>query len=229
MAEPAGPMTFRCPLAVRSTCPPARCTAATISLASLERQRFGVACLFSAIPGDPQHPETLPRSSSWTAHPSARKPQRPGNGTVVQWVQPVGHTARSALGPCRNGLVRASAVTSGRQRFRETAGRRPSGSFSWDDARGRFGLWSRRSGVRVPSVTPPLTGQFALHLPSPTSSLTTLARDLQHRRSRSRRPGDADQGLPAQGMTGSAVRPFRSLVRHTAGSMRLVRWRFGSP
>ena len=44
MAEPAGPMTFRCPLAVRSTCPPARCTAATISLASFERQRFGVAC-----------------------------------------------------------------------------------------------------------------------------------------------------------------------------------------
>jgi hypothetical protein len=45
MAEPAGPMTFRCPLAVRSTWPPARCTAATISLASLERQCFG-GCLF---------------------------------------------------------------------------------------------------------------------------------------------------------------------------------------
>jgi hypothetical protein len=52
MADPAGPMTFRCPLAVRSTCPPACCTAATISLASLDRQRFGVACFFSAIPDD---------------------------------------------------------------------------------------------------------------------------------------------------------------------------------
>ena len=39
MAEPAGPMTFRCPLAVRSTCPPARCTAATISLASYDEER----------------------------------------------------------------------------------------------------------------------------------------------------------------------------------------------
>ena len=28
IADPAGPMTFKCPLAVRSTCPPARCTAA---------------------------------------------------------------------------------------------------------------------------------------------------------------------------------------------------------
>src|SRR5918994_1089357 len=60
MAEPVGPMTFRCPLAVRSTCPPARCTAATICLASLERQRFGVACFFSATAADPQHPRTCP-------------------------------------------------------------------------------------------------------------------------------------------------------------------------
>src|SRR5215218_4882024 len=57
-AEPTGPMIFRCPLAVRSTCPPARCTAATISLASLERQRFGVACFFSAIPDDLSLPRT---------------------------------------------------------------------------------------------------------------------------------------------------------------------------
>src|ERR671936_1944407 len=55
MADPAGPMTFRCPLAVRSTCPPARWTAATISLASLERQRFGVGCFFKAMPGGPHH------------------------------------------------------------------------------------------------------------------------------------------------------------------------------
>src|SRR5215207_1239407 len=60
MAEPVGPMTFRCPLAVRSTCPPARCTAATICLASLDRQRLGVGCFFSAMPADPQHPRTCP-------------------------------------------------------------------------------------------------------------------------------------------------------------------------
>jgi hypothetical protein len=52
---------------------------------------------------------------------------------------------RSALGPCRNGRVRASAVTSGHQRFRGSAGCHSSSSSSWDDASGRFGLWSRRS------------------------------------------------------------------------------------
>jgi hypothetical protein len=69
----------------------------------------------------------------------------------------------SALGPCHNGRVRASAVTNGHQRFGGLAGRLPSGSCSWDDAGGRFGLWSRRSRVQVPSVTPPLTSRFALH------------------------------------------------------------------
>jgi hypothetical protein len=49
----------------------------------------------------------------------------------------------SALGPCRNGRVWASAVISGDRRFRGTAGHRLSSSGSWDDARGRFGLWSR--------------------------------------------------------------------------------------
>ena len=68
MAEPAGPMTFRCPLAVRSTCPPARCTAATISLACLDRQRFGLAGFFSAIPSDLSIPGTGPCPPSWTAH-----------------------------------------------------------------------------------------------------------------------------------------------------------------
>jgi hypothetical protein len=52
---------------------------------------------------------------------------------------------RSALGPCRSGPVGAAAVTIGHQRSRGPAGRRASGSRSWDDARGRFGLWSRRS------------------------------------------------------------------------------------
>jgi hypothetical protein len=53
--------------------------------------------------------------------------------------------ARSALGPCRNGRVRAWAVTNGRPRFGGTAGRGPFGSRSWDNADARFGLWSRRS------------------------------------------------------------------------------------
>ena len=61
--------------------------------------------------------------------------------------------ARSVLGPCHNGRARASAVTNGRRGFRGTAGRWPSRSRSWDNADGRFGLWSRRAGVRVPSVT----------------------------------------------------------------------------
>ncbi len=64
MAEPAGPMTLRCPLAVRSTCPPARCTAAT-----LERQRFGVAFRFSPMRGDP------PASPTFRVHPGQRPPR----------------------------------------------------------------------------------------------------------------------------------------------------------
>jgi hypothetical protein len=80
---------------------------------------------------------------------------RPTDGTEL---------LRSALGPCHNGRVRASAVTSGHRRCRGTAGRRPSSSRSWDDAGGRFGLWSRRAGVRVPSVTQLPSRPFALHL-----------------------------------------------------------------
>jgi hypothetical protein len=56
--------------------------------------------------------------------------------------------ARSALGPCHNGRVRAAAVTNGRQGSRGTPGHRLCSSCSWDDAGGRFGLWSRRSGRR---------------------------------------------------------------------------------
>jgi hypothetical protein len=54
--------------------------------------------------------------------------------------------ARSALGPCHNSQARAWAVTNGRPRFGGTAGHGPFGSRSWDNADGRFGLWSRRSG-----------------------------------------------------------------------------------
>jgi hypothetical protein len=56
--------------------------------------------------------------------------------------------ARSALGPCHNGRAWAWAVTNGRPRFggtAGTAGRRPFGSSSWENADGRFRLWSRRS------------------------------------------------------------------------------------
>jgi hypothetical protein len=60
--------------------------------------------------------------------------------------------AGSVLGPCRNGRARASAVTNGHQRFRRTAGHRPSRSSSRDDARGRFGLWSRGSSSRTGAV-----------------------------------------------------------------------------
>jgi hypothetical protein len=52
---------------------------------------------------------------------------------------------RSALGPCRNGPVGALSVTNGHQRFRGTAGRRPSTSCSRDDASSHIRLWSRRS------------------------------------------------------------------------------------
>jgi hypothetical protein len=165
MAEPAGPMTFRCPLAVRSTCPPARCTAATISFASLERQRFGVACFFSAIPGDLQHPKDTthgPHRGQRTLRSQApRHRATPAERHVVQGAQPVDLRARSALGPCRNGRVGAAAVTGGHQRFRRTAGHRSSSSRSRDDARGRIRLWSRRPGVRVPSITL-LNSGFAL-------------------------------------------------------------------
>jgi hypothetical protein len=86
--------------------------------------------------------------------------------------------ARSALGPCRNGRARASAVTSGRPRFGGIAGRGPSRSSSRDDADGRFRLWSRRSGVRVPSVTPSSEQRFRASLPSstgaPGGALSTL-------------------------------------------------------
>jgi hypothetical protein len=74
MADPPGPITFSCPLAVRSTCPPARCPAATISLACLERQRFGVACCFTAMLGQPQHPAGTSTVPSWAAEPAAGEP-----------------------------------------------------------------------------------------------------------------------------------------------------------
>src|SRR5215213_9077259 len=93
MAEPVGPMTFRCPLAVRSTCPPARCTAATISLASLERQRLGVACFFKAMSGDPQHPESTSMGPIVGSTSPARKPRLPqgaaerGAGSLISVFQ----------------------------------------------------------------------------------------------------------------------------------------------
>jgi hypothetical protein len=73
--------------------------------------------------------------------------------------------AGSALGPCHNGRARAWAVTNGRARawavtnghprFGGTAGRRPFGSSNWDNAGGRFRLWSRRSPIQVSPSRPP--------------------------------------------------------------------------
>jgi hypothetical protein len=68
-------------------------------------------------------------------------------------------------GSCRNGRVRASAVTSGRCRFKGTAGRQASELRTCDDAGSRFGLWSRRAGVRVPSVTQDRTSGAVPPLP----------------------------------------------------------------
>jgi hypothetical protein len=75
------------------------------------------------------------------------------NGRSIPRTELNSRGARSALGPCRNGRARASAVTSGHRRLRGTAGAHPSRSSSRDDPDGRFRLWSRRAGVRVPSVT----------------------------------------------------------------------------
>jgi hypothetical protein len=82
--------------------------------------------------------------TTWPA-PTADFGRRPAQH--VRRVKPQ-DKPRSALGSCRNGRSRASAVTNGHQRSRGTAGRRPSSSNSSDDARGRFELWSRRSGRR---------------------------------------------------------------------------------
>src|SRR5512132_2448198 len=113
MAEPAGPMTFRCPFAVHSTCPPACCTAATISLASLERQRFGAACFFSAIPDDLSIPPTRPRPHRGQGSLCTQAPvQRAARGATPR--RPAG-TGRwiFVLGPR---MVRAATVVDGRRR-----------------------------------------------------------------------------------------------------------------
>jgi hypothetical protein len=70
---------------------------------------------------------------------------------------------RSALGPCRNGRARASAVTNGRPRFGRTAGHGPFGSGSWANPAERFRLWSRKSGLeslRSPSSVPAAQGPY---------------------------------------------------------------------
>jgi hypothetical protein len=57
------------------------------------------------------------------------------------WVPVISAQARlsaSALGPCRDGRARASAVINSHRRFRGTAGRFLSSSGSWDDARRRI-------------------------------------------------------------------------------------------
>jgi hypothetical protein len=138
MAEPVGPVTLRCPLAVRSTCPPARCTAATISLASLDRQRFGAGC--SSAPYQMTSASKDPSmTSSWTAHPLLAAPSHRG-ATPADTADGSSRSVRA--GPCHSRRARASTVDSGRQRIGGTAGHRPSSSCSRDDVSGRFRLWS---------------------------------------------------------------------------------------
>jgi hypothetical protein len=85
----------------------------------------------------------LTRKRSWScAWSSLSRPLRTGRVGVKLCKR---RCARSALGPCHNGRARAWAVTDGRPRFGGTADRGPFGSSSWDDAGGRFRLWSRRS------------------------------------------------------------------------------------
>ena len=153
MAAPAGPITFKCPLAVRSTCPPARCTAATISLASLDRQRFGVA--FSSAPPEtsaPQDPSRTYRGQRTLCSQAPDHPAAPRSETRRTADTTGGSWPRSALG-------RATAVPHGRQRSPAVAtvqtNRRSSpssSSRSRDDAGGRFRLWSRRSSQQRAST-----------------------------------------------------------------------------
>jgi hypothetical protein len=96
------------------------------------------------------HPTDTDNSGHWRSTDPAAQPAlsviiagRPSTRVLSHGGGRLG--PRSALGPCRNGRARASAVTHGRQRFGRTAGHRPSRSSSRDDAEGRFGLWSRRS------------------------------------------------------------------------------------
>jgi hypothetical protein len=81
--------------------------------------------------------------------------------------------ARSALGPCHNGRARASVVTYGRPWFGGTAGSGPFGSSSWAKIDQRFRLWSRRAGVRVPSVTQDRTSGAVPPLPVSRSTIVT--------------------------------------------------------
>jgi len=90
------------------------------------------------------------RADDHSALAEARPEGRTGDGhdrTAGGVRDRTGPGARSVLGPCHNGRARAWAGTNGRLRFGGTTGRRPFGSSSWDNVDGRFGLWSRRSGL----------------------------------------------------------------------------------
>jgi hypothetical protein len=122
---------------------------------------------------------------SWTCLDERRLPEN----RKIRWFHPIPTycpgagrlrwaSIRAASVPQRS--TRAPAVTNGRQRFRGTVGHRHSSSRSWDDASRRFGLWSRRAGVRVPSVTPravrvaPIAMQHRSRSGSPRSSRTQV-------------------------------------------------------
>ncbi len=79
------------------------------------------------------------------------------------------------MGPCHTGRAGASAVTNVHAHSRRNAGRRPSGSGSRDDARGRFGLWSRRSGDPGASAKVTGSGREWVLARQPRASEPTLA------------------------------------------------------
>jgi hypothetical protein len=123
-----------------------------------------------------------------------------GNHLARQGQDKPAPLARSALGPCHNGPARAWEVTSGRPRFGGTAGRGPFGSRSWHNADTRFRLWSRRSGVRVSSVTlrPPEQHAAVMQPRSRSGSLS--------HRGRNQRPG---RGQPSSRVMLPGLAPRR--------------------
>jgi hypothetical protein len=143
MAEPAGPMTFRCPLAVRSTSHP-----------PVARQRRSPwppwsanvsELLASSAPYQlPQRPEDTLTVVIVDSAPSARKAPRHRAAPPERHRGAAG-TAGGSSRSVRAGSVsqrprRAAAITNGHQRFRGTAGHCPSGSGSW---------WGQRASAAV--------------------------------------------------------------------------------
>ena len=123
-------------------------------------QRHGGLNLHISLPSQVASLPDLALQAGGRSRPASALPCPAGRSALVAKDQSAdgvsdrtGCTSRSALGPCRNGPVGASAVANGHRWFGETAGRLASRPCSWDDAVERFRLWSRRSGLPVASIT----------------------------------------------------------------------------